>query len=188
MNPPHCSACGAAFLAVERAQPHPHCHACDVTDWQNPRPVVVFLQPVMISGGFGVAVARRGIAPDKGAFVLPGGFLEKGETSAQGAAREFREEAGITGLVHAASCRLLGDVPSTSHQHQLLFVVNTIALSQAEFSQLKDTDEMYDWAIRTADDGPTLAWSTHEAVVAGWLDPQRRSDLFGAAFLDSLGF
>ncbi|UTC29361.1 8-oxo-dGTP diphosphatase [Brevundimonas phage vB_BpoS-Bambus] len=188
MNPPHCSSCGAAFLAVERAQPHPHCHACDITDWQNPRPVVVFLQPVMVSSGLGLAVARRGILPDKGAYVLPGGHLEKGETSVQAGVREFREEAGVTGLVHSASCRIIGDVPSTSHHHQLLFVVNMIALTQHEFDQLQDTDEMYEWAIRTQTEGPTLAWSTHETVVTHWLDPKLRPEIFKAGFLSLLGF
>jgi ADP-ribose pyrophosphatase YjhB (NUDIX family) len=194
VNPSHCSSCGAPFLTAERTQPHPHCTVCDVTNWQNARPVVVFLQPVLVSGGLGVAVARRGIVPDKGVFVLPGGFLEKGETSTQAAAREFGEEAGVTGLARAASCRLIGDLPSSSKQHQLLFVVNTASLAQQDFDKLRDTDEMYDWSIRTREDGPALGWSTHEAVVARWLSltsgtsMMRNEEVFGAEFVASLGF
>lgn len=183
-------------MLAERTQPHPHCTVCDVTNWQNARPVVVFLQPVLVSSGLGIAVARRGIEPDKGAYCLPGGFLEKGETSTQAAAREFGEESGRPKLVHPFRCRLIGDLPSSSKQHQLLFVVNEHSLDQRDFDSLMDTDEMTDWAVRTRDEGPALAWSTHEAVVRRWLDlspghagsMMRNAEVFSADFVMSLGF
>lgn len=42
-----------------------------------------------------VLVARRGHAPMKGRWTLPGGLLELGETMAEGVAREVREETGL---------------------------------------------------------------------------------------------
>jgi 8-oxo-dGTP pyrophosphatase MutT (NUDIX family) len=45
--------------------------------------------------GEGLVVARRNIEPQKGTLVLPGGYLDLGETWQEGAAREFLEETGI---------------------------------------------------------------------------------------------
>ncbi len=38
---------------------------------------------------------QRGIEPRRGLWAIPGGYLEGGETLAEGAARELHEEAGI---------------------------------------------------------------------------------------------
>ncbi|USN14082.1 8-oxo-dGTP diphosphatase [Brevundimonas phage vB_BpoS-Kabachok] len=173
MNPPHCSSCGAAFLAVERAQPHPHCHACNTTDWQNPRPVLLLLQPVLVSGGLGLAVAKRGIEPAKHGYALPGGFQEIGETSLEGACREFREETGVDlAVVKSRSCITLGDLPSTSGTQSLVFVQNNTALAQQDFDKLQDTSEMYDWTVLHRDSDFELCWPTHQLIARQWLEAQ----------------
>ena len=38
---------------------------------------------------------KRKLEPRAGFWAIPGGFMEQGETSAEGAARELREETGI---------------------------------------------------------------------------------------------
>lgn len=38
---------------------------------------------------------QRGLQPQRGKWAIPGGFLELGETLAEGAARELHEEAGL---------------------------------------------------------------------------------------------
>ena len=67
------------------------CHTCGNTNYLNPIPVVVLLVPV----GNGLVVARRNIEPRKGTLVLPGGYLDLGETWQEGAQREMFEETGI---------------------------------------------------------------------------------------------
>jgi len=84
-----CSHCGAGFPA---GAPWPiNCPSCGNTSYLNPIPVVVLLVPV----GNGLVVARRNIEPQKGTLVLPGGYLDLGETWQEGAARELYEETGI---------------------------------------------------------------------------------------------
>jgi ADP-ribose pyrophosphatase YjhB (NUDIX family) len=84
-----CTHCGTRYPA---AQPWPiTCKTCGNTNYLNPIPVVVLLVPV----GDGLVVARRNIEPRKGTLVLPGGYLDLGETWQEGASREMLEETGI---------------------------------------------------------------------------------------------
>ena len=189
MIPNYCAACGAAYLTVERAQPHPNCVSCDVTAWQNPRPVLLLLQPVYLSGGLGLAVAKRGIEPAKGGYALPGGFQEIGETSLAGACREFREESGVDlKEVKPRSCVTLGDLPSTSGTQSLVFVQNNTALAQADFDKLQDTDEMYDWAILHRDSDFELCWPSHRLIASQWLDAQARTGFHTPSYVELPAF
>ncbi len=85
----YCSYCGEKFNCGELWPKG--CQQCGNTNYLNPIPVVVLLVPV----GNGLVVARRNIEPQKGALVLPGGYLDLGETWQEGAARELVEETGI---------------------------------------------------------------------------------------------
>jgi ADP-ribose pyrophosphatase YjhB (NUDIX family) len=86
----HCSYCGRAF---EAAASWPRtCAGCGETSYVNPLPVAVLLLPV---DGALLAV-RRAIDPRKGELALPGGFIGAGESWQEAAARELREETGVT--------------------------------------------------------------------------------------------
>ncbi|MDR6951466.1 ADP-ribose pyrophosphatase YjhB (NUDIX family) [Ancylobacter sp. 3268] len=63
------------------------------------RPVLAISTAVFRDGQ--VLLARRGAAPLRGLWSLPGGRLEPGETLAEGAAREVMEEVGV-------ACRVVG--------------------------------------------------------------------------------
>ncbi len=67
------------------------CPACGYVDYVNPIAVV---GTVPVWRGEAVLLCRRAIEPRHGLWTLPAGFLELGETLAEGAARETREEAG----------------------------------------------------------------------------------------------
>ena len=58
-----------------------------------PRPILAVSTAVFRDGR--VLIARRARAPWRGAFSLPGGVVEIGETLAEAARRELREEVGV---------------------------------------------------------------------------------------------
>lgn len=84
-----CSYCGSRYQNSETWPKS--CPGCGNTSYLNPIPVVVLLVPV----GDGLVVARRNIEPKRGTLVLPGGYLDLGETWQEGAQREMYEETGI---------------------------------------------------------------------------------------------
>ena len=77
------------------------CPACATVHYQNPLNVVGTV-PIWDQGNSEsdddadckVLLCKRNIEPRKGKWTLPAGFMELGETSAEGAARETLEEAG----------------------------------------------------------------------------------------------
>ncbi|MGH8802295.1 MAG: NUDIX hydrolase, partial [Casimicrobiaceae bacterium] len=88
-----CSQCGARGLEFRvpdgDTRPRYVCAACGTVHYQNPK-VVVGNLPVWEGR---VLLCRRAIEPQRGLWTLPAGFLENGETLAQGALRETLEEA-----------------------------------------------------------------------------------------------
>ena len=66
------------------------CDHCGTIHYQNPR-LVVGTVPFWQNK---VLLCRRAIEPRSGFWTLPAGFMENGETTAQGAIRETVEEAG----------------------------------------------------------------------------------------------
>ncbi|MEM7195888.1 MAG: NUDIX hydrolase [Pseudomonadota bacterium] len=65
------------------------CPQCHTIHYQNPK-IVTGCIPVWEDR---ILLCRRAIEPRKGLWTLPAGFMENGETLAEGAARETWEEA-----------------------------------------------------------------------------------------------
>ena len=94
---PHrfCPRCGAPLRVVLRPETD-HlvqvCPACGRVHYRNAKPCVGVL--AMRDGH--LLLVRRGIAPFRGHWDIPGGFLEEGESPERGALREVEEETGLT--------------------------------------------------------------------------------------------
>jgi ADP-ribose pyrophosphatase YjhB (NUDIX family) len=84
----------------------PHCAApadypllCDRCGWRwyaSPKPAAgTLVQRIGPEGQAQVLLLRRAVAPGLGAWDLPAGYLEAGESAEDGALRETREEAGL---------------------------------------------------------------------------------------------
>jgi ADP-ribose pyrophosphatase YjhB (NUDIX family) len=92
MDMKFCSACGSAVQIVvpvgDNRERHV-CVRCEVIHYHNPR-IITGCLPVYQDK---VLMCRRAIEPRLGFWTLPAGFLELGESVAEGAARETVEEA-----------------------------------------------------------------------------------------------
>jgi ADP-ribose pyrophosphatase YjhB (NUDIX family) len=88
----YCSDCGESIeLRVPDGDDRERyvCGACDSIHYVNPR-VIVGCLPVFEDK---VLLCKRAIQPQLGLWTMPAGFMENGETTEEGAARETWEEA-----------------------------------------------------------------------------------------------
>jgi ADP-ribose pyrophosphatase YjhB (NUDIX family) len=157
----HCRNCGAAVVyrvpddgdTRQRAV----CPACDTIHYENPLNVVGTVPHL----GDKVLLCKRNIEPRWGKWTLPAGFMELGETTAQGAARETDEEAGAqiemqqlltvisvpqVGQVHLYYlARLLSDSFNPGHEtiEARLFAEDEIPWEEISFKTVKETLERY---------------------------------------------
>ena len=121
----HCRVCGAATqyrVPADDNRERAVCPSCGHIHYVNPLNVVGTL-PVW---GEQVLLCKRNIEPRKGFWTLPAGFMELGETTDEGAARETDEEAG-------ARIEMQG----------LYSVLNVVTAGQVHFfyrARLLDTD------------------------------------------------
>ena len=100
---PRC-ATGLEVREIEQGRaPRLLCVECGFVAWQNPR---VAAGAIFAHEG-GIVLLRRSIAPSRGLWVFPGGFVDLGETTQEAAMREALEEVrvriGLTGILDAYS-------------------------------------------------------------------------------------
>jgi ADP-ribose pyrophosphatase YjhB (NUDIX family) len=89
----HCRVCGTPVdyrVPADDNRERAVCPACGEIHYENPINVVGTV-PVWHDQ---VLLCRRAIEPRRGLWTLPAGFLELGESTADGALRETDEEAG----------------------------------------------------------------------------------------------
>ena len=155
----HCKSCGQQVVyrlpddgdTKERAV----CATCNTVHYENPLNVVGTVPWL----GDKVLLCKRAIEPRHGKWTLPAGFMELGETTAQGAARETEEEAGAqfemqglftvmsvprVGQVHLFyRARLLSDQfnPGAETLEARLFSESDIPWDEIAFRTVKETLE-----------------------------------------------
>ena len=108
------------------------CEACGIVHYFNPRNVVGSI-PVF---GNQVLLCRRAIAPRHGYWTLPAGFMELGESTSAGAARETQEEAGA--VVEIGPLYSLLNVPHAEQFH-LFYLAN---MTSSEFEAGEESLEV----------------------------------------------
>lgn len=160
----HCRECGTA---VEHRLPgdgdtkvRAICPRCGTIHYENPLNVVGTV-PFWGPQGEQVLLCKRNIEPRWGKWTLPAGFMELGESTAQGAVRETQEEAGAdieildlftvlnvvrVGQVHLYyRARLLSDVFQPGHETQeaRLFREEEIPWEDLAFRTVRETLRCY---------------------------------------------
>lgn len=157
----HCRNCGIAVVyrlpddgdTRERAI----CPACATIHYENPLNVV----GTVPYWGDKILLCKRNIEPRYGKWTLPAGFMELGETTAQGAVRETEEEAGAqialeglfsvinvarVGQVHMFyRARLLSDHFDPGHEtiEARLYAEHEIPWDEIAFRTVKETLERF---------------------------------------------
>jgi ADP-ribose pyrophosphatase YjhB (NUDIX family) len=89
----HCRVCGNLTtyrVPSDDNRDRAVCNVCGEIHYENPLNVV----GTVPAWGDQVLLCRRNIEPRRGLWTLPAGFMELGETLAEGALRETIEEAG----------------------------------------------------------------------------------------------
>ncbi|MFI7359450.1 NUDIX domain-containing protein [Streptomyces avidinii] len=111
-----------------------------------------------------VLLIERGWDPHAGSWALPGGHVDKGETSLDASVRELEEEAGIT--IPAADMRQVGafDAPGRDARGRYVSVAYTATLpSLVEPKAGDDATAARWWPL---DALPDLAFDHAEIVAA----------------------
>ena len=139
------------------------CNSCGAIHYFNPRNVVGSI-PVY---GDQILLCKRAIEPRYGYWTLPAGFMELGESTSAGAARETEEEAGaiveigplysLLNVPHAEQVHLFYLASMTSPEFKAgeeslevaLFHEQDIPWAEIAFPTVKQTLEWY-FADRTA--------------------------------------
>ena len=169
----HCRDCGHAvhYRLPDDGDTHQRavCTACDTVHYENPLNVVGTV-PYLDAR---VLLCLRNIEPRRGKWTLPAGFMELGETAAQGAARETDEEAGahfeIEGLFSVLSVPRVGQVhlfyrarllndrfdPGPETIETRLFTEDEIPWDEIAFRTVRET------LLRYFDDRRRGAYSVH---------------------------
>ena len=114
----YCSNCGDTVkLSTPAGDDRPRylCESCGTIHYENPK-IVVGCIPEKDRK---ILLCRRAIEPQSGKWTLPAGYLENGETVAQGAQRETIEEAGANII----------NIHHNEHELYLIFVVLPLLLS-----------------------------------------------------------
>jgi 8-oxo-dGTP diphosphatase len=87
-----CPRCGIGLVPRDdRGNLRPTCSRCGFVLYRNPVPAA----GVILPGPSGVLLVKRRYAPAAGAWCLPAGFLEYGESPQHCARRELFEETGL---------------------------------------------------------------------------------------------
>ena len=154
----HCTHCGSVLVPKVIDQCHRLvCPQCGYIHYENPLPVVVAV--VTRPGERLIGLIRRAIAPGKGKWALPGGFMEINETPQEAILREIREEIGLDGVVQG----LVGVYSSRSSAYKGLVVMGFHV--ELGVDQASPGDEVSEFCFFPRSSHPPLVFPSHQQIL-----------------------
>jgi len=106
-----------------------------------------------------VLLVKRSVAPQKGFWCLPGGFMELGETPEKAALRELEEETGLSGRIDM----LLGVSANPSSLYHTVLMVGYLVKSYS--GNLIAGDDADDTVFFYYNDLPEIAFESHASFI-----------------------
>jgi CTP:molybdopterin cytidylyltransferase MocA/ADP-ribose pyrophosphatase YjhB (NUDIX family) len=154
--PRYCLRCAAEVgFQVKYGRSRPVCPACGYTYFYDPK--IAAAAVVEIDGR--VVLQRRRIDPGSGKWSIPGGFVDRGETVQEAAAREVAEEVGLT----VGNLDLIGVY---SEPGETVVLIAWSASAQGQQPTLGDeSDEI---GLFTPDALPEMAFHRDRRVLEDW--------------------
>jgi len=132
------------------------CEHCNGILYENPVPATCL---VVVDKQERVLLVKRSVAPKKGLWCLPGGFIELGEAPEQAALRELKEETGLSGKIDM----LLGvsSNPSTLY-HSVLMVGYMVKTYSGTLIAGDDADDAGYFHYHEM---PVIAFESHRSFI-----------------------
>jgi 8-oxo-dGTP diphosphatase len=162
----YCPVCGHG-LAESKEENHLRliCKQCGWVHYFNPLPSVAAF---IYDENGRVLLVKRGVAPGRGKWALPTGFIEQDETTEDAVVRELEEETGIKGKVdgligvYVEKTKLYGSVILVGYKMQCLS------------GRLKPGDDATQAKMFSSRKLPKIPFCSHRAIIADALN--HRSD------------
>jgi 8-oxo-dGTP diphosphatase len=136
-------------------------------DWPRPMVTVDALIFAVVEARPHVLLVKRGNEPFKGQWAVPGGFVDMDEELHDAAARELREETGLTG-VKLEQMHTFGTVGRDPRGRQI--TVCFFGIAGADNMAVRGGDDAAEAKWWPVDELPYPLAFDHDAVVAMGLD------------------
>ena len=153
----YCPYCGTGLVekfcegALRR-----YCCRCNEPIYENPLPATCM---VVVDTEDRVLLVKRSVAPQKGFWCLPGGFIELGETPEKAALRELKEETGLAGRIDM----LLGVSANPSALYHTVLMVGYLV--KCHSGNLIAGDDANDAAYFHYNELPEIAFESHASFI-----------------------
>ncbi|HEY6607923.1 MAG TPA: NUDIX domain-containing protein [Candidatus Limnocylindria bacterium] len=159
---PHCATAGEQPLV------------CDRCGWRwlsNPKPAAaVLLERTSATGETEILLLRRAVEPGRGAWDLPAGYLDAGESFEMAARRETAEEAGIevelvalTGVYHSGPANAVSAV----------FRARAVEPTEQVRLDFESSDHAWVGRAEVREWLPRIAFASMASAVADWAGADR---------------
>ena len=151
----YCPICGTVLeLGVVEGKERKFCLNCDFVDYKNPLPVAV----AITVKGKKFLLIKRGLAPRKGTWGSPSGFIEVGETPEEACLRELKEETGVSGeVIRLIAVHRIEDKELYGDMLVVIYLIKAgdeeiIPGNEVEDARFFDIDELPDFYTRRFSD------------------------------------
>jgi len=148
-----CCFCGYPLVQKQwEGRLRPFCDRCELPIYENPVPATAV---VVSDADSGLLLVKRNVAPKKGYWSLPGGFMELNELPEQAALRELEEETGVSGNIDT----LLGVAAHDSPSYGTVLIVGYLVTDYR--GRLTAGDDAAEVKFFSCDRLPELAFDSH---------------------------